>query len=100
MDSTPTTAGPAALQAYLDANGLNLNQFCKRSGIDYAQAHRILNGVRGKRVSIDFAAAIEDATGGAVAERLWCQETTGVHPVTPVPDAPASPRDSVTGAAV
>jgi hypothetical protein len=88
MDHTPTTAGPAALQAYLEAEGINLNQFCNRSGLDYPQVHRLINGVRGKRVSVDFAAAVEDATGGRVPARLWCQQKE------PAPPAVQHGRDS------
>lgn len=72
----PTTAGAQALDAYLRTGGTTLHAFCDAHGIDYAQAHRNMSGARGKRVSIDFAAAIERASG--IPARLWCQGT--LHP--------------------
>lgn len=77
MEHRPTTKGAGDLDAYLKRHGISLNAFCERHDIDYAQAHRIRSGVRGKRVSVDFAAKVHDATGGEVDIRSWCQSVEG-----------------------
>lgn len=69
----PTTQGALALDEYLRKAGRSLHAFCEAHGLDYAQAHRNMSGARGKRVSVDFAAAIEAATDGSIPARLWCQ---------------------------
>lgn len=71
----PTTRGAQALDEFLRGAGLTLHAFCDAHHLDYAQAHRNMSGARGKRVSVDFAAAIERATGGAIPARFWCQGT-------------------------
>lgn len=76
----PTTQGALALDEYLQRAGQTLHAFCESKDLDYTQAHRNMSGARGKRVSVDFAAAIEAATEGAVPARLWCQGTLGDAP--------------------
>lgn len=76
----PTTQGAHALDEFLQRTGQTLHAFCETKSLDYAQAHRNMSGARGKRVSVDFAAAIEAATDGAIPARLWCQGTLGAAP--------------------
>lgn len=69
------TDGARALRAYLTANNLSVSAFCAQNGLDRIQVLRVLNGERWKRITVDFAHAIEDATGGAVGWAKWRSST-------------------------
>jgi len=56
--------------AYLERIGLTQTQFCERHQLDRIAVQRAVNGDR-KRISVDFACAMEDATGGEIPVRLW-----------------------------
>lgn len=77
--------GAALLRSWLDAQGINIPQFCERCGLERVTVQRLLSGDRGKRMSLELAAAIDDATGGAVPARAW------LHPPPP-PDGPTVDR--------
>lgn len=74
-DPKRLTDGARQLRAYLDERGLSLLAFCKANELDYAWVYRQLSGERGQRVSVDFAKAIFDATGGVVDWRAWSSDT-------------------------
>ena len=78
--------GAALLRSWLDAQGINIPQFCERCGLERVTVQRLLSGDRGKRMSLELAAAIDDATGGAVPARAW------LHPAPP-PDGPTLVRE-------
>lgn len=77
--------GAQELDEYLRSTGQTLHAFCEIHRIDYAQAHRNMSGARGKRISVDFAAAIEAATGGHIPAGRWCQGT--LVPPSALPEA-------------
>lgn len=75
----PSTEGARLLREYLTLTGQSVQGFCKKHELDRIQVLRVLKGKYGKRVSVDFAEAIERATSGAVPWRAWLQpkaETT------------------------
>lgn len=47
--------------------------FCKKHELDRIQVLRVLKGQYGRRISVDFAAAIERSTCGAVPWSAWLQ---------------------------
>jgi hypothetical protein len=67
----PTNDGPSALRAYLKATGQSATAFARKHDIDRVHLHRILSGLRGKRVTVDFAYVIERATGRRVRWDVW-----------------------------
>ena len=77
MSSTRmATDGARKLREYLDRTpGLTIHGFCEQHDLDYGQVHRLLSGDRGRRVSVDIAEAIEQATDGAVPWRSWHSRT-------------------------
>ena len=58
------------LKAWLARRGLSANQFARENKIDQSEFHKILTGKR-HRVGVEFAAKIEDGTGGEICMRLW-----------------------------
>lgn len=48
--------------------------FCEEHGLDRLTVQRALTGER-KRISVDFAAAVERATGGSVPWTHWLRKT-------------------------
>lgn len=63
-------AGRQALRSYLTRNNLSITRFCAQSGIDRIATQHVLNGKR-KRISVDYAKAVSDATHGEVPMPLW-----------------------------
>jgi hypothetical protein len=68
------TKGARDLRAYMNRNGMNLPEFCEQHGLDRINVKRILDGER-QRITVDFALAIERATGGEVRWKRWASET-------------------------
>lgn len=68
------TAGARALVAYLARTKQSITAFCAAHDLDRVQVQRAINGER-TRISVDFARAIEEATGGAVRCQLWASNT-------------------------
>lgn len=69
------TEGAVRLLEYLRAHRLTIHAFCRQHGIDYAAVQRNLTGLRGARVSVDFASEIARATEGAVPLEAWHSST-------------------------
>lgn len=70
----PSTApeGARLLRDYLARRpDVTLHAFCEAHELDYSQVHRLLSGLRGKRVSVNLAVAIQCATGGEVPCESW-----------------------------
>jgi hypothetical protein len=65
-----TLDGARALRRYLDSVGKSVPVFCEETGLDRIRVQRYLKGER-KRATVDFAKAIQDATGGAVPWDSW-----------------------------
>lgn len=99
------TDGARALRAYLRDIGQSVPSFCEEHELDRIMVQRALNGER-RRISVDFAAAIERATGGRVPWIRWRSETATEQPrsyerpkrVVP-PAADSSPRVTDRGRA-
>jgi hypothetical protein len=67
--STPErriTDGGRELREHLTAIGVSVPDFCEKHSIDRIHVQRVLNGERWQRITVDFAHAIEAATGGRV----------------------------------
>lgn len=67
MSERKVTEGGRELRAFLTEQGISVPGFCARHGIDRIQVQRVLNGERYKRISVEFAHAIERATSGRIA---------------------------------
>lgn len=63
--------GHSALAAYLAARGETPYAFARRAMIDYAQLLKILRGEGGRRMTVNLAIRIRDATDGEVAVDSW-----------------------------
>lgn len=71
----PRSVGARLLRAYIDGgNGApkrsTVPAFCDEHGLNRITVQRYLNGER-TRVTVNFAAAIETATNGAVPIKAW-----------------------------
>lgn len=67
------TKGAKLLRQYLDAQGLSIPAFADRHDFCRIQIQRAIKGER-KKISVDFALAIQRATGGAVPMAAWAHE--------------------------
>lgn len=68
----PQSDGAALLREYIDTHhGKSIQAFCKAHGMDRVHVQRVLSGELGKRVTVNFALNIADATGGAVPIDAW-----------------------------
>lgn len=86
-----TAEGARLLRAFLTETDQTVPEFSERHGFGRIQLQRLLNGERLK-VSVDFAEAIQMATGGRVPWNSWCQYTR-----RPPVDDLEDPRPSMTG---
>ena len=68
------TQGSRRLRAWMKREGVSLAEFCRRTGMHERTVRRAVLG-RTTVVSVDFAYAIERATGGAVPIASWRSET-------------------------
>lgn len=68
MSNTPP-ALPALLNIF-HRERITANAWAIQHGIDPSEFSKILRGKR-KRISVEFAALIEDATNGEVTMRMW-----------------------------
>lgn len=66
--------GARLLREHLDRTEQSVAAFCRAHGLDRIQVLRVLKGQYGKRVSVDFARAIERATNNEIAWHAWLQE--------------------------
>lgn len=66
----PVTRGAELLRAFLRRTGQSVPKFCEANDIDRILCQRAMNGDR-KRISVDFALAIQRATGGDVPVDAW-----------------------------
>lgn len=64
-----------ALKAYIAANfSDSISAFAAEKKLDRVQILRVLNGTRGKRMTVKLAADIERATEGTVPIALWAED--------------------------
>lgn len=82
MSDRRITDGARDLRAYLTEHSISVPDFCEEHGLDRIQVQRVLNGDRWKRITVDFAHAIDRATGGSVPWTTW-RSTTAVDPADP-----------------
>lgn len=75
MSDCRITDGARDLRAYLTDQEISVPDFCEKHDLDRIQVQRILNGERWRRITVDFAYAIEKATGGKVAWTRWLSKT-------------------------
>lgn len=68
------TDGARALRRYLDDEGKSVPVFCEEHDLDRIQVQRAMNGER-RRISVDFAHAIERATANSVEWWRWLSRT-------------------------
>lgn len=66
MTDRRITAGGRDLRAYVNSIGQSVPDFCEENGLDRIQVQLVMNGVRWRRITVDFAQAIERATKGKV----------------------------------
>lgn len=71
------TSGALDLRAYLDEIGQSVPDFCTEHGLERIGIQRMLNGQR-RRISLEAAAQIEQATKGVVKMMRWL-EVAAVH---------------------
>lgn len=70
-----TTRGGRALEVYIRKYCGTIPAFAEANGLDRIQIQRAINGERWKRITVDFAYAIEQATDGAVKMQWWLSDT-------------------------
>ncbi len=88
------TEGGRELRAHITALGLSVPDFCETHGLDRIQVQRVMNGERWKRISVDFAFAIERATNGCVAWTRFLSKTAAPWaPRRRPPDFVTAPED-------
>ena len=80
MSELRITDGARDLRAYLDDVGISIPVFSSKHGFDRIHVQRVLNGERWRRITVDFAHAVEKATGGRVVWTRWLSKT-GRKPV-------------------
>lgn len=68
------TDGARALRQWLREQGMSLCAFCQEHQIDRVNTQKAVNGEK-RRISVDFALAIEHATDGVVDIRMWASST-------------------------
>jgi hypothetical protein len=68
------TRGAELLRSHLDAIGESIPTFCEKHRLCRIQVQRVIKGER-TRISVDFAKAIQEATGGAVPWDSWSSDT-------------------------
>jgi hypothetical protein len=68
------TDGGRELRAWLDEKAISVPRFCDQHELERVTVQRALNGEL-KRVSVDLAFAIKQATRGAVAIEAWLSAT-------------------------
>lgn len=66
MSDRRVTEGARDLRAYLTEKGISVPDFCEMNHLDRIQVQRVLNGERYKRITVEFANAIERATEGRI----------------------------------
>ncbi len=61
---------PKALLAYIRKNHGSIPAFAEASGIDRLKVQKVVRG-NFQRVDVDFAFAVEKATGGEIPAKWW-----------------------------
>lgn len=69
------TEGGRELRAYVTEIGISVPDFCDEHGLDRIQVQRVMNGERWKRISVDFAFAIDKATKGRISWTKFLSKT-------------------------
>ena len=66
--------GRELLREHLARLGLTAHAWCREHRIDSPYTTRVLAGTGGRRVSVDYASAIEAATNGEIPVSAWRSE--------------------------
>lgn len=75
MSDRRITDGARDLRAYLTEIDQSVPDFCEMHGFDRIQVQRVLIGDRWRYITVDFAFAIQTATGGRIAWTRWLSKT-------------------------
>lgn len=68
------TQGAKDLRTWLTKNRKSIPTFCEEHDLDRITVQRVINGERWQHITVNFAKAIEVATGGAVRWSRWLSE--------------------------
>lgn len=90
MSERRITEGGRDLRAYLTEIDMSVPDFCEKHGLDRIQVQRVLNGERYKRITVEFADAIERATDGRIRYRSFLPSTA----VAAVPSVASTASDA------
>lgn len=71
MSENRITEGGTKLRQYLDEIDMSVPDFCEKHDLDRIQVQRVLNGDRWRRITVDFAYSIQQATSGRVAWTMF-----------------------------
>ncbi len=75
MSDRRITEGGRLLRTYLTEIGMTVPAFCEHHKLDRIQVQRVMNGERWKRINVEFANAIEKATGGRIPYTAFLPST-------------------------
>jgi len=75
------TEGAKDLRVWLDKHGVSVPTFCEQHDLDRIEVQRCMNGER-QRIAVNFAKAIEDATGGDVKIVRWAHSAATMRRLT------------------
>ncbi len=75
MSDKRVTKGGKALLAEIRASGMSIPNWCERYELDRIQVQRVINGERWQRITVDFAAAVERASGGRIRYTMFLPST-------------------------
>jgi hypothetical protein len=77
------TLGARDLRTWLTKQKKSIPTFCEEHHLDRIRVQRVINGEQWQRISVDFARAIETATGGAVRWSRWLSMTAIIVDAVP-----------------
>lgn len=73
--SSKRTEGARLLTKWIKENGGNFAKFAYDAGIERIQVLRVIHGKRWQRITVDFALAVREATGGKIPIESWRSST-------------------------
>jgi hypothetical protein len=69
------TEGARLLTKWIKENGGSYAKFAFDAGVERIQVLRVIHGKRWQRITVDFALAVREATGGAISIESWRSST-------------------------
>lgn len=72
--------------------------WCAKHGIDRLRVQKVINGDIWQRIGVDFAVAVERATGGAIKPEMFLAETAAATSPTAADSGPALDEPDATDA--